>query len=137
MPGIWTTSTESVSTYGQPQPVVGEYYLTPITGTVMDVGPRRRHTVAIGEFVKSTTVENDRLPSGGTSEDRIADLASRGTVDEMFSFVMSAFPCEDDAQPALDCRVPAPARPTPATSTSSSPRTTSSSRATSSSHRNG
>ncbi|MEV6907383.1 hypothetical protein [Amycolatopsis sp. NPDC051071] len=48
----------------------------------------------LSEYVRSTDVENDRFPSGGGSgEDRMANLASRYSIDQLKSRLLTPFPC--------------------------------------------
>ncbi len=50
----------------------------------------------LGEYVRSTDVENDRFPGGGGSgEDRMANLASRYSIDQLKSRLLTPFPCTE------------------------------------------
>ncbi|GAA3565020.1 hypothetical protein [Kribbella ginsengisoli] len=53
----------------------------------------------LGEYLKSTSVKNDRFPStGGSSEDRVANFAAYYSADQLQSRLLLAFPCSNDGQ---------------------------------------
>src|SRR5687768_7915996 len=57
-----------------------------------------------GEYARSTDVRNDRFPSSGESgEDRLANFASMGTVDQLAASLLRTYECDE--------RVPTPDRP--------------------------
>ncbi|WP_328326924.1 hypothetical protein OHA70_39375 [Kribbella sp. NBC_00382] len=48
----------------------------------------------LGEYLKSTSVRNDRFPNtGGSSEDRLANLAAHYSAEQLQSRLLLAFPC--------------------------------------------
>jgi hypothetical protein len=46
------------------------------------------------EYARSTEVRNDRFPTNGGSEDRLANFASRGTPEQIRNLLFQAFDCE-------------------------------------------
>lgn len=46
-----------------------------------------------GEYIRSTTVRNDRISSTGSSEDRIANFAAHYTPEHLQSTLLAAVPC--------------------------------------------
>lgn len=51
-----------------------------------------------GEYARSTDVRNDRFPgAGGSSEDRLANLASIGTPDQLAGSLLRTFACGESA----------------------------------------
>ncbi|MFI5553247.1 hypothetical protein [Streptomyces sp. NPDC051738] len=55
------------------------------------------------EYTRSTDVKNDMFPSDvGSSEDRIANFASKGTAEELLGTLLSATPCDLESDAGTD-----------------------------------
>ncbi|MGC4939731.1 hypothetical protein [Kribbella sp. DT2] len=53
-----------------------------------------------GEYTRSGSVVDDRFPSAGSGDDRVANFAAMGTPEQIQSRLLAAFPCSDSSSEA-------------------------------------